>query len=163
MLRFVCKPDGHGSFEQEILNDATGENITRFLSVAYGATITMGQIPEAKLELITVACDVTAPKAGWLTMHPISREYVPLAAIEFLDGTRVEFAADGTPSVHVTPEIIDPENLIYRVDARTVQSVFDGDVRLEPECYTIDAERGELKLKRVPVFEIKILVGAARG
>ena len=66
-----------------------------------------------------------------------------------------------TPGRLIAAQIINSENLVYRIDAGSARAVFDGDVMLEPECYTIDPAHNELTLKRPPAFEVKILAGAA--
>ena len=99
MIRFVCK-DGIG-YGTQMFNAETGEDISKILAVSYGAQITIGELVEAKAQLAMVGIDITAHRTVWETKHPLSNEYLPLAAIEFRDGVRVEFAEDGTPSVAV--------------------------------------------------------------
>lgn len=97
MIRFVNK-DGVG-MSTEILDAETGADISKMLCVAYGIQITLGQdCTRAQCELMVFGADVTA-KAEWLTKHPITGDMTPLAAVEFRDGTRVEFADDGTPAI----------------------------------------------------------------
>jgi hypothetical protein len=42
---------------------------------------------------------VTAAKTVFETLNPVTKKYEPVCAIEFCDGSRVEIAEDGTPSV----------------------------------------------------------------
>lgn len=95
MIRFVNET-GIGR-TTEILNADTGENLTRSLSIGYGGTITIGKRITAELPLAAMVINVTASKTAWKTKNPISGCHEELAALEFRDGTRVEFAADGTP------------------------------------------------------------------
>lgn len=97
MIRFINK-DGNG-FSTEIENAETGENLAKLLAISHGAKIILGQQVIAEVEPFFAAADITASKTNWVTKHPLMDSWLPLAAMEFRDGTRVEFAEDGTPSI----------------------------------------------------------------
>lgn len=97
MIRFISK-HGIGNSTQ-ILDAETGEDLQKIIAVKYGATIEIGQMVSAKCELMMCEIDMVANKTVFTTRHPISRDYLPVAAIEFRDGVRIEIAEDGTPSV----------------------------------------------------------------
>ncbi|MBX3536437.1 MAG: hypothetical protein KF735_02265 [Chelatococcus sp.] len=100
MIRFVCENGvGHTT---KILNAETGEDLYNVLAINYGVTITIGHMVTAQAEISMLGADVTAEKTEFFTKHPLTGKYLPLAALEFRDGTRVEFAEDGTPRV-LTP------------------------------------------------------------
>jgi len=102
MLRFISED---GSFlGVRVENAETGEDLTKSLSIMHGAQITM-DLPDvtARVELCVVQADAVAGRTDWLTKHPIDGAFKPLAAIEFRDGTRVEFAEDGTPRIAPRP------------------------------------------------------------
>lgn len=97
MLRFVCTDGvGHGI---QILNADTGEDLTKTLGIAYGGQITLGHTVEAKLNLCFLQVDVVAGKTVWGVKHPLLGDYTAVKALELADGTRVEFAEDGTPTI----------------------------------------------------------------
>lgn len=103
MIRFINK-DGNG-FSTELVNAETGEDILKIISVSYGAKINLDHdLVSASCNLMMCEVDTVAGKTEFLTKHPISGEFLPVAAIEFRDGVRVVFAKDGTPSVSAPPE-----------------------------------------------------------
>ncbi len=97
MLRII-NDSGNGVFTK-FVNAETGEDLSKLLAISYGATITIGPVVTAKLEPCILSADVTINHAEWLTKHPITGQFEPLAAMEFRDGSRVEFAEDGTPQL----------------------------------------------------------------
>jgi hypothetical protein len=100
MLRIVSEDGiGHGV---KILDSKTGQNLAEVLAVGYGGTITIGQEITAQLPLAILHVDTKLTSAEWVTKHPISEKLAPLAAMEFRDGTRVEFPQSGLPVVSNT-------------------------------------------------------------
>jgi len=84
----------------KLINAETGEDIGKILAVSYGAMITIGrERVTACCELSMMQLELVAGKTEFRTLNPISQRYEPVRAIEFRDGTRVEIAEDGTPSV----------------------------------------------------------------
>jgi hypothetical protein len=106
MIKFTC---GNGtSFDVGMLNSETGEDVTKILSVEYGIQITIDKdLVKAQCRLAMVGLDVTAAKTVFETLNPVTKKYEPVRAIEFCDGSRVEIADDGTPSV-VPPKPNEP-------------------------------------------------------
>ncbi|PWC48111.1 hypothetical protein TSA6c_16870 [Azospirillum sp. TSA6c] len=49
------------------------------------------------------APDLEADRMDWVTLHPITRRSEALAALEFRDGARIEFAANGAAEVKPAP------------------------------------------------------------
>jgi hypothetical protein len=95
MIRIVSEGGvGRGT---KFIDTETGENIGKVLDVEFGATLTVGEVVTAQCRLAMVEVDVTAAKTDFLTMHPISKDYQPVAAIVFRDGWRIDFMEDGTP------------------------------------------------------------------
>jgi hypothetical protein len=99
MIRFISK-GGLGSHTQ-LVDAESGADLSKVLAVEYGATIELGNIVKATCRIAVCEVDLLAGKTEFLTKHPVSGEYLAVAAIEFRDGTRVEMAEDGTPSVKV--------------------------------------------------------------
>lgn len=97
MIRF--KNDSGNGILTEILNAETGEDITKILPVEYGVQITIGQVVTAQCRVVMVNMDVVAGQTIFETLNPVTKKYEPVRAIEFGDGSRVEIAEDGTPSV----------------------------------------------------------------
>ncbi len=97
MIRFLSK-DGtmHGI---GIENAETGEDLTKLLALEYGAEIKLDKFVTARCGLLMIQANLVAAKTEFVTKHPISGDYLPLASMTFRDGTTVEFAEDGTPSV----------------------------------------------------------------
>jgi hypothetical protein len=97
MIRFVSQ--GGSGFGTKLLDAETGEDLTSIVPILYGAQITLGDVVTANVTLAMIEADVVANKTSFLTMHPISKDLQPVAAIEFRDGWRVEISEDGTPRV----------------------------------------------------------------
>ncbi len=97
MIRFVN--DSGIGHDTRIVDAETGEDLTKTLAIEYGGKVTIGNRVTAELSICFMAIDVTAETTIWKTKHPVSGDYVDLAAMEFRDGTRVEFAEDGSPAV----------------------------------------------------------------
>lgn len=97
MLRFISE-NGTG-LGLRIENAETGEDISKQLCVNYGAQITLDELVRAKVELALVELNVVAGQTTWVTKHPLTGALTPIRSIAFADGTRVDFADDGTPSV----------------------------------------------------------------
>ena len=97
MIRFVSK-NGMGN-STHLIDAKTGADLKNLLTVEYGATIEIGELVTATCRLAMIELDMVAGKTEFLTKHPISGHYLPVAAIEFRDDVRVEISQDGTPSV----------------------------------------------------------------
>lgn len=97
MIRFVS--EGGVGFGTKLLDAETGEDLRNTVQIQYGAQITIGELVTANCTLSMIEADVVANKTSFLTMHPVSKDLQPVAAIEFRDGWRVEFSEDGTPRV----------------------------------------------------------------
>lgn len=82
-----------------IVDAETGADLTATLAIEYGGKITLGETIKAELSLLLVRADIGIDKVDWLTKHPLTEEYVPVAAIEFRDGTRVELSSTSAPKV----------------------------------------------------------------
>ena len=95
MLRIETK--GGSAAGTKFTDTKTGEDVTHMLPVAFGATVTLGEMVTAQCELMILETSVDVAKTSFVTVHPITKHLVPLAAIEFRDGWRVEFMEDGTP------------------------------------------------------------------
>jgi hypothetical protein len=93
-----------------ILDAETGEDISKKFAIAYGGTVKLDQMVTAQVELLTVELDVVAEQTIWGTKHPLSGEFTPIRAIEFHDGTRVDFANDGTPAVTPLEPCTEPDH-----------------------------------------------------
>jgi hypothetical protein len=99
MLRFENATGiGH---DTKITDGKTGDDITRMLAIERGATFEIGEIVTCHAKLAVFAIDLAPEKTIFETRHPVTGAYLPVAAIEFRDGTRVEIAEDGTPTVTV--------------------------------------------------------------
>jgi hypothetical protein len=91
--------------DTKLINTATGENLSKTLAIEYGAQITIErETVVATCQLAMANLSVVVGKVDFVTLNPVSRKYDPVRAIEFRDGSRVEIAEDGTPSV-VPPSI----------------------------------------------------------
>lgn len=104
MMRIV------GSFAkiQEIqFLDEDGTDLTKRLGVAWGGVIRLGTRGEPGLEAdLTIfldRIDIETP-VRWQTRNPVTGEHDAVAAIVFRDGSRVDFASDGTPKLTPPPE-----------------------------------------------------------
>lgn len=97
MIRFVSK-DGLGNTTQ-LLDAETGDDLSKIIAVEFGATIEIGQEVKASCRIAMLELDIVAGKTEFHTKHPVTGRYLPVAAIEFRDGVRVEIAEDGTPTV----------------------------------------------------------------
>jgi hypothetical protein len=98
MIRF--KNDSGNGFLTEILNAETGEDVTKILAIENGVQLTIDQGPvRAQCRIFMAAIDLTAAKTIFEALNPVTKKYEPVRAIEFCDGSRVEIAEDGTPSV----------------------------------------------------------------
>jgi len=100
MIRFRSE-DGTGVLAT-ITDAETGADIQKMLGIEYGATITLGHVVTAECKLSMVEVDVVAQQTTFATKHPVSGRFEPVRAIEFRDGTRVEIAEDGTPSISLS-------------------------------------------------------------
>jgi hypothetical protein len=97
MLRFE---NGSGiGRDIKITNVETGEDVTKVLGIEFGATIEVGQMITCRANLAMLRLDMAIGKAEFHTKNPVTGRYGPVAAIEFRDGSRVEIAEDGTPTV----------------------------------------------------------------
>lgn len=98
MIRFIN--DTGVSNATQMIDTETGENIASKLAVEYGAQITFEQdMVIATCRLAMPSLSVVAGKVEFETKNPVTDRYERVRAIEFFDGTRVEIADDGTPSV----------------------------------------------------------------
>jgi len=98
MIRF--KNDSGNSSLTEILNAETGEDVSKIIPVEYGARIIIDRdavVAECRIAMIHI--DIVASKTVFETFNPVTKKYEPVRAIEFRDGSRVEIAEDGTPSI----------------------------------------------------------------
>lgn len=98
MLRFE-NATGIGR-DTKVTDANTGNDVQKVLAIEYGATFEIADIVKCRATIAMVALDITPDKTVFETKHPITGEYCPVAAIEFRDGTRVEIAEDGTPTVN---------------------------------------------------------------
>jgi hypothetical protein len=97
MLRFENATGiGHNT---KITDAKTGDDITKMLVIERGVTFEINETVTCRARLGFIALDLTPNKTVFETRHPVTGEYLAVAAIEFCDGTRVEIAEDGTPSV----------------------------------------------------------------
>lgn len=97
MIRFESRGGiGRGT---RLVDTATGEDLQQVIAVEYGVQITLGETVTAACKLSMVEADIEAGKTEFLTKHPVSKDFKPIAAIEFRDGWRTEFTEDGTPRV----------------------------------------------------------------
>ncbi|MGX9145942.1 hypothetical protein [Mesorhizobium sp. 128a] len=98
MLRFG-NTTGFGN-DTKITDAETGDDITQILAIESASfKIEARQPVECRVKLAFIAIDLVPGKTVFETKHPVTGEYLPVAAIEFSDGTRVEIAEDGTPTV----------------------------------------------------------------
>ncbi|MFK4725382.1 hypothetical protein ABIE89_006482 [Bradyrhizobium niftali] len=98
MIKF-SNPDGLPS-HTTVSNAETGESLSKVLPIKYGAKIEIGRNEiVATCEIAMMQLDLAVGRAEFRTINPISQRYESVRAIEFRDGTRVEIAEDGTPSV----------------------------------------------------------------
>lgn len=95
MLRIETK--GGSAVGTKFTDTETGEDVTHMLPVAFGATVTLGEIVTAECQLMVLETSVDVSKISIVTVHPVTKQIAPLAAIEFRDGWRIEFSEDGTP------------------------------------------------------------------
>lgn len=98
MLRIVN--DSGVTRRTQVLNAKTGEDVGKILSIGTGLQVVFDK-PEVRAvaELMLMQLDVTTTKTEWKTKHPVTGKPELVAAVEFRDGTRVEFAEDGTPNI----------------------------------------------------------------
>lgn len=102
MIRIVS--EGGTAYRTKFI-DENGDDLSSVLGVEYGATITLGTVVTAQCRLAMIEADVTVDRTDFLTKHPISKDYQPVAAIVFRDGCRIDFMEDGAPRVsRPTPE-----------------------------------------------------------
>lgn len=98
MLRFE-NATGFGN-DTKVTNAESGDDITRALAIeSVSFKIEAREPVECRAKLAFIAIDVAPGKTVFETKHPITGEHLPIAAIEFRDGTRVEIAEDDTPAV----------------------------------------------------------------
>jgi hypothetical protein len=98
MIRFVNETGVSNA--TQMFDAETGADISKLLAVEYGAQITIERdMVKATCRLAMVSLSVVADKVEFETKNPVSDRYERVRAIEFYDGTRVEIAEDGTPSV----------------------------------------------------------------
>ncbi|TPL40697.1 hypothetical protein [Mesorhizobium sp. B2-4-6] len=97
MLRFE-NTSGIGR-ETGVVDTTTGEDIGKVLAISMGAQIVIGEFVTCHATLSMIEIDLAVDKTEFHTKNPVTGGYEPVAAIEFRDGTRVEIAEDGTPSV----------------------------------------------------------------
>lgn len=98
MIRF--QNDSGNAIQTKILNAETGEDISKIIPVEYGARIIIDRdmvVAECRIAMMHI--DMVAGKTIFETLNPVTKKYEPVRAIEFCDGSRVEIAEDGTPSV----------------------------------------------------------------
>ncbi|MTK13707.1 MAG: hypothetical protein F8N39_17060 [Clostridiaceae bacterium] len=95
MIRFVN--DTGTGYKTRILDAETGKDISAALCVEYGARITVGEVVSAEATILMVQTDITADQTTWMTKHPVTGSLAPVRAIEFQDGSRIDFSEDGTP------------------------------------------------------------------
>lgn len=92
---------GPNPFNIRLLDSETGQELNKTLAIqAMTLSIDANDqaIPHVEARLSIVELDLEIGAVQWHTKHPYGG-YAPIAAIEFQDGTRVEFPADGTPVV----------------------------------------------------------------
>ncbi|SDF83289.1 hypothetical protein [Thalassobaculum litoreum] len=94
----IISEEGRG-YSTRIIDTESGQDLTKLVSVALGATISIDQIVTLRASLMAIECEVTADVVEWRTKNPATGEFEPLAAIEFRDGRRVEFNLNGSISV----------------------------------------------------------------
>jgi hypothetical protein len=98
MIRF--ENDTGISRDTRIVDVATGEDIAKNIAIEYGAQITLERdMVKATCRLAMMNLSLTAGKVELETLNPVSGKYERVRAIEFRDGSRVEIAEDGTPSI----------------------------------------------------------------
>lgn len=95
MLRIVSE-EGTGAGTR-FIDTETGKDVSDMVPVAFGATVTIGELVTAQCELLMPRLDVVAAKTEFVTHHPVTKSLAPVAAIEFRDGWRIDFMEDGTP------------------------------------------------------------------
>lgn len=101
-MTIQVKGEGGSGLNTRFIHKESGQDLTKLLSIAYDAKLTIGHEVTLQAELLVAEPDIEARHAEWQTKHPVTGKFAPLAAFEFRDGTRVEFAEDGTPSVKPT-------------------------------------------------------------
>lgn len=90
------------SNDTRIVDAKTGDDITKVLAIESVTLDLKAREPVAcRAKLSFIALDLAPDKTVFETVHPVTGGYLPVAAIEFRDGTRVEIAEDGTPTVSV--------------------------------------------------------------
>jgi hypothetical protein len=101
MLRIVS--EGGAGCGTRLIDTETGEDISKSIPISYGATVTIGEMVTAKCELAMVEVDVTVGQTEFLAKHPISKDYQPVASVQFKDGWRIDFIDGGAPRVRQQP------------------------------------------------------------
>ena len=82
-----------------IVNAETGEDLSKTLLVESAVLNVDRDGTTAVCKLAMLQVDLTANKTQFRTLNPLTGKYEDVGAIEFRDGSRVEIAEDGTPSV----------------------------------------------------------------
>ncbi len=98
MIRFVNETGISNA--TKMIDTETGADISKLLAIEYGAQITIErEMVTATCRIAMLSLSLVAGKVKFETKNPVSDRYERVRAIEFHDGTRVEIAEDGTPSV----------------------------------------------------------------
>lgn len=84
---------GHST---QIVDTETGQDLTKLLAVEYGATITLDELVKLQANLILIECVIDSQAVEWRTKNPATDTFEPVASITFRDGSRVNFAEDGS-------------------------------------------------------------------
>jgi len=95
MLRIVSE-EGTGAGTR-FIDTETGKDVFDMLPIAFGATVTIGEMVTAQCTLLMPNLDIAAAKTDFVMAHPVTKSLAPVAAIEFRDGWRIEFMEDGMP------------------------------------------------------------------
>lgn len=85
--------------DTKIISTDTGDDLIKLLAIRHGAIVEIGKTVEFRAAIDMVQIDVAPDRVVFETKNPATGNYQPVAAIEFRDGSRVEIADDGTPSV----------------------------------------------------------------
>ena len=98
LTKFRFVHDGGFPASPQLLDLQSGEDVIKKFSIEnLTYYIDAGSIPTVTVNLFAWETDVQT-NVVWQTKNPMTNDYEPLAAMEFRDGTRVEFDEDGLPS-----------------------------------------------------------------